>query len=351
MAVHRRHTAVHLLGGIPICRSAAVLLALWLVASATGARASAAEISEQQALDAAAGAASALGIPFGDGATSTFKGGGFMPPEWEVRFHSFSSIRIAAETGSVIGFVDHSALRESYSSARQTPLGESEAVAIAEGTLSAMGRPQGLVFRDATLKAPVDDIPAWICEWDQIWQGIPYYRGGPEGASVWVTGATGKVVSASIYPPLPAPESATVKVTQPEAIAIASDLARTPPPVFRNPQTTADLKIVQPNYQWSESGMADVRYDDPTRIAWVVTLKDTDEEGRTARAAEFWVDAADGSVVGGAMSGGGAPVPSPGTTSAFALQLLPVPTVCAIAAVLVAVGATALLRARRASAR
>ena len=229
MSVRQCRTASRPLGESTICRFGLILLALLYAVSTTCVRAGAVEITEQQALGAAAGAANALGIPFGDGATSTLKGGSFMPPEWEIRFHSFSLVRVSADTGEVIGLVDHSALRDSYSTAKQPPLAEKEAVAIAEGALSAMGRPQGLVFRSATLKAPIDEIPAWICDWDQTWQGIPYYRGGPQGASVWITATTGKLVSASIYPPLPAPRSTEVKVTQAEAIALSLDLARTPP--------------------------------------------------------------------------------------------------------------------------
>jgi len=329
---------------------------LWLLIASTcsalfaaGLTASAQTISEQQAIAAAAQVAAALDIPFGEGATATFKPGGFMPPEWEVRFHNFSRIRVDAETGTAVGFVDHSALQESYSSADQPPIAENDAVAIADNVLTAMGHPQDLVFKTATLKAPIDDIPAWICEWEQSWQGIPYYRGGPEGASVWVTAATGKVVSAAIYPPLPAPASAEVKVTQLGAIAIASDFARAQLPAFTNPETTAELRIVQPNHHWSESGMVDVRYDDPSRIVWVVQIAEMGEEGRVARAAEFSVDAADGSIVAGAICGGGAPAPPPVSTSALPTQRLPL--LSAISAVLVGVTVTVLVRARRAAVR
>ncbi len=344
-----QHARAGLSRGLAVRGSLVVALALSSALWGTWGPASAADISEQQALAAAAEVAAALDIPFGEGASATLKPGGFMPPEWEVRFHSFSSVRVEAKTGRVIGIVDHSALQESYSSADQPAIAEEEAVAIADNALSAMGHPNSLVFKDATLKAPIDDIPAWICKWDETWQGIPYYRGGPQGASAWVTAATGKVVSAALYPPLPAPASAEVRLSEAEAIAIASDLAQDQLPPLAQPETTAQLRIVQPNHQWSKSGMVEVRYDDPSCVAWVVQLTEVGEGGRVGRAAEFWVDAADGSIVGGAISGG-SPPPSP-PASASAVPIGRISVLSAIAAALLALTATVLVRARRAAAR
>lgn len=262
------------------------------------------EISEEDALAVAAQLASAVDIPFGEGATCARKEGGFLAPEFQVKFHGFSRIRVDAETGDPIGFVDHSAFLETYAAAEADPMPKESAIAIAEDVIRELGSPEGLVFAGATLKAPIDDIPAWICKWDRLWNGIPYYRGGPEGAHVWVAATTGEVVSAAIYRPPPAPAVSEIAVQADSALETALSFARSEGLPLTTPLADPQLSIVQPNYAWSEASAVQVRYDTPSRIAWVINIGQIADDRLPHLTGEFWVDAATGEILGGARSGG-----------------------------------------------
>lgn len=262
------------------------------------------EITEENALAVAAQLASAVDIPFGEGAACERKEGGFLAPEFQVKFHGFSTIRVDSETGDPIGFMDHSAFLETYAAAEAEPMPEESAIAIAEGVIRELGSPEGLVFASATLKAPIDEIPAWICKWNRLWNGIPYYRGGPEGAHVWVAATTGGVVSAAIYRPPPAPAVSEIALQADSALETALSFARSEGLPLTTPLADPQLSIVQPNYAWPEGSAVQVSYDTPSRIAWVINIGQIADDGLPHLTGEFWVDAATGEILGGARSGG-----------------------------------------------
>jgi hypothetical protein len=59
--------------------------------------------------------------------------------------------------------------------------------------------------------------------------------------------------------------------------------------------------IVEPNGDFANP--KPVGWKDPTRVAWVVTVTQKAKKGFIMGRVEIWVDAADGSVLGGVMSG------------------------------------------------
>jgi len=330
------------------------LVAAWLSVCAGPLGAAGDEIAGEDALAIAASLAACLDIPFGEDASVLRKEGDFLPPEFEVKFHGFSTTRVDAASGRVTGFVNHSAFLESYALMEGPPIAEANAIEIADSVLRAMGMPEDLVFKSATLKAPIDDIPAWICKWDQTWEGIPYDRGGPEGAQVWVSAATGKVVSAAMHQSPPPPASTEVSISEAEAVDIALAFAQQRGRLFPARAVSAELKIVQPNGYWSDAGPQPVRYDTPTRVAGVIQLFDIGETGRPQRALLFYVDALDGAVIGGAESGAGCTASGISTYHAKARRLarrafllLPLATL----GILITCAGAVLVRARRTGAR
>jgi len=312
------------------------------------------EITEEDALAVAAQLASAVDIPFGEAATCERKEGGFLAPEFQVKFHGFSTIRVDAATGDAIGFIDHSALHETYAATEAEPMLEESAIDIAEGVIRDLGSPEGLVFASATLKAPIDEIPAWICKWNRLWNGIPYHRGGPQGAQVWLAATTGRVVSAAIYRPPPAPAVSEITLQADSAMETALSFARSEGLPLTTALADPQLRIVQPNYAWHGASAVHVTYDTPSRIAWVVNIAHIADDGIPDLAGEFWVDAATGEIVGGAKSGGvvdsSSAQPRPVAGSPTGGNLLLPAILTAIVTVAVTAGAFQLLR-RKASGR
>ena len=316
-------------------------------------------VSEEQAVAAAADVAAALDIPFGEGATATYyesKHRGYSGPEWEIEFYDFSEISVDPLTGKVTGILNHVARREASAlvSPESTPIPEAEAIKIATHVLETLGMPEDLVFKEATCEAHVHradgtDVYEWNVKWDRVYQGIPYERGN---AAVSMDAATGRFIAGGISRRPPTPVSVDVRLSKEEAIAIALDFAASRGFELPDPDIIAELRIVQPNDFWSDSGRVKVRWDDPTCVVWFLEMVQMHDIGSSAY--RFLVDAADGSMVGGGVAGGGAggalpPSSPPASTSALPTQRVPLLSAAIATAV---VGATAflVLRGRRSAA-
>jgi len=100
------------------------------------------------------------------------------------------------------------------------------------------------------------------------------------------------------------PESTDVEVTQEAALERARQCASAlgfsqgglPPAV--------ELRIVQPNDYWGPNGEVHLQYPARSRVASVVTLKVPYPGTETYSYKEFWIDAKDGSLLGGTQTGG-----------------------------------------------
>ena len=266
-------------------------------------------VDEAAAMGAAGQLATAVGVPFGDGATAALDGQAHGPArgaQWTVEYGRFSRFHVDGDTGRVAGFVDFSALKESYLSVGKSVLPESQAVDIASATLRIMGMSEDLVFDRAVQSNPGDNISEWVVTWKRVWNGIRYGGADEPGAAVTLDGVTGRVIIAAIYEPPAAPSSAEVRVTEREALAIGEQVVKGKAPHWSDLSAEAELAIVQANNYWSEAGMVEPAFDDPARVAWVVKLTREERDSAPPFKALVWVDAEDGTVLGGASSGGGA---------------------------------------------
>lgn len=277
--------------------------------------ATAAPIAAEEAIAAAGRIAAALDVPFGEGATANLEEAMGGRPEWVVEFHSFSRVRVSDE-GSVRGVVDYTARPSQDLSAGKPPIPEEDAIAAATRVLEHIGLEPDLVLDHAELKYPVGDrrdIADWLVKWRRVYQGIPYES--VADATVVMDAATGKLILVSLPPRPPVPASVAVNVSDSEAVETALAHVSADGRALPGLQGTAMLEIAQPHLYWTSADHpVEVRYDDPSVVVWHVNVgvpvdAKLVEEGWPAvfPVAYVQVDAATGSVVGGAHAGGRPP--------------------------------------------
>jgi hypothetical protein len=276
-------------------------------------------ISSEQAIATAGEVATALDVPFGEGATAVYTSLHQERPEWLMEFQNFSRIRVA-DDGKVISIINYSALSELPASAGKPSIPETEAIQTASQALNVLGVTSDLKLEKATLVMHnlTEKAQEWEVTWQRIFDGIPYEKGS--GAYVNLNAATGKLIVAHLTPPPPPPASTEVKVSEEEAIASALSYVREAGKSIAKPRCTATLEIAQPGFSWRKQVVP--RYDDPSLVIWRVEIgRDTDptmiELGMppVSVVAQVQIDAASGEVVGDALSGLGPAAPAGGGTS------------------------------------
>jgi hypothetical protein len=216
------------------------------------------------------------------------------PPCWDIRFDPSGRFRVDAETGQMLAFqVSPAAIRKTRAGKRA--ISEGQAVEAARKTAEAMGLPADAVLKGAALMSVAGPADMWSITWERrTSSGIPFYD---DALTVYLKAASGQPTSGYASWSSRMPESMEVKVSKEQAQALALRFASKRGPLLKKPTFTAELKIVHPNGHWTSRPVRSIRYDSPTRLAWVVEMER--RSGRTLRTI-FWIDAADGSLLGGA---------------------------------------------------
>ena len=294
-------------------------------------------ISAEEALRIADAFAKTMNIPFGEGATVEFldpEKEYLTPPAWELRFYSFSTIRVDASTGRAIMFGDLSAATAQRGTA--AALTAEKVIAVARPVAEALGLPSDAQLKDAKSNSE----GAWSVRW---------VRMGPQGAcyeddALYVlVGPSGQVTAGNLRWSSRPPENTEVKVTKERAEQVTRDFARVSGRLRSEPTIAAELRVVHPNGYWTEHPIRHIRYDSPTRLAWVVTLT----QGQAGHGYEMivWIDAADATILGGTQSSGRGPSsdeatqqPKPQAPPSSTIRLIaPLAGVVALAALLAGV--------------
>jgi hypothetical protein len=216
------------------------------------------------------------------------------PPSWDIRFDSPGRFQVDATTGQMLAFqVSPAAIRKTR--ARKRAISQGQAVEVATKTAEAMGLPADAVLKDAALMSVAGPADVWSITWERrTSSGILFYD---DALTVYLQAASGQPTSGYASWSSRMPESMEVKVSEEQAEALALRFASKRGPLLKKPTFTAELRIVHPNGHWTSRPVRSMRYDSPTRLAWVVEMER--RSGRTLRTI-FWIDAADGSLLGGA---------------------------------------------------
>ncbi len=210
------------------------------------------------------------------------------PPSWSVRFDPSGTVQVDAETGQVLAFQVSSSTTARRG--RRT-ISQGQVVDTATKVAEAMGRPEDAVLESALRSSYEND---WSVTWRRRTpDGIPFYD---DELTVHLGSASGQPTGAHMRWSGRMPESMEVRVSKEQAEALALRFATKRGPLLRKPTFTAELRIVHPNGHWTKDSLRGVRYDDPTRLAWVVeVLREPAQVSRMI----FWIDAANGSLLGG----------------------------------------------------
>jgi hypothetical protein len=316
-----------------------VLAASPLVAATKRVGSSPPRVSEEQAKQTAAAVAKSLDLPWDETATATFSG-----PSWKVRCQR-ATITVLGDTGQV---TELSRPRTALPSTAAKQLSRDEAVAIATRVMDRLGMPP-----DAVLTEAEQHQAEWRVAWERRTpEGIPY---DGEGSMVFLHG--GNVASAFRgWSSGPLPESTEVKVTEEQAVRVATSFMKQEYRLrTRGPFVAASLRVVQPN-DWPARRPSRADEGAVTRVAWAVGFT---QYARTRLAGRgplrpkpgdwlcdfVWIDAADARILGGRTVPTGPP-PAP-TKQSVAASRYRLAAALGAGAVFLALVAAVVRRARR----
>ncbi len=215
---------------------------------------------------------------------------------WRVEFSGASLIHLSQATGDVISLTDLSAgtllcsdepIKESIT--------EQAAYAAAQMALVNFGIPPSTAFLNSYKD---NNTKEWRFRWARMLGAIPYQD---DTIQIRISPIDGKMLGYGKHFISAPPSNSQVVATKEAAIANAREIAGQLG-LSNSATITADaeLKIVQPTYYWTESLDRNIPYvGGPTRIAWIVALGEPHERKN------FWIDATDGSLLGGDQVKGG----------------------------------------------
>ncbi|UCG88149.1 MAG: hypothetical protein JSW71_06295 [Gemmatimonadota bacterium] len=322
------------------------LLMLWARLPAVGA------INAQTAVQETSAFAEAVGMPFGEGVETVMEAAeGPYGDRWTVKYFDFSEVTVDAADGSVVTAINRAAVEEFM--AQPTTVAITEAAAVASA--SEIAKLMGLPFDSAELydvelnEFAADELYQWHVRWVRTADGIPYES---DMAIVMLDPNSGQFLGAGKAFWSSAPESVEVRVKESQALGIAREHAQRLGIQEADVPPSVELRIVQPNNYWGPGEVVAPKYGSPSRAAWVVNLRSPSSLGGEGAAADkvFWIDAANGELLGGTQSMGpthisGAPS-AQSRTSVSGKGGLFLPLVGAGGFVLVVTGSV-LLRGRR----
>lgn len=208
-------------------------------------------------------------------------------------------VEIDATTGAISYFYDQGLTRRALGAKRPagTPISREAALVRARMALRAAG---GLaeVGDPVAVLHQLDEPPSaagqtWTIVWRRTLHGVPYRN---QQATVILLAETGQVIGVSLAYATPPAERTTFLVTKRRAIEVAAAT------IIRHGTEGAEpsrvfKELVLPNRRWVDDTLRPVGAQTDAPVpAWHVELRAGDQIH------EVWVDAADGSVLGGESS-------------------------------------------------
>jgi hypothetical protein len=233
---------------------------------------------------------------------------------WEVDFSEAASVNIDPDSGEILALTDFSGSNELRASTEEDrKISQEAAREVAEAALDLLGRPEGIAFEKSYQGSP--HTPAWVFLWTRTFNGIPYLY---DKLQIRISPLDGRVLGYGRQFISAPPPSADTKISEEDAIALARKAAATLQTAGSVSATSsAVLRVVQPNDYWGKQPNGHAWHKGaPSQVAWVVRIAQDDKEhdyqelwDNQVEYREFWVDAADGRLLGGSEAGGaGSPI-------------------------------------------
>ncbi len=247
----------------------------------------------------AAAFATALNLPWGDETQTVLRQNvnQARKAEWVTTYGSFSSIGVDQRTGAVVSAVDYSEVMAHTAAQAPAKLDQAAAIARAQDIITRAGLITAANLGTPEVKLQQDSQGVWrfAVKYPCVYQGIPYEYGC---VTVLVAAEDGKLLALSSAINVPVPASTTATVDEKTATTSALGYAAKLTPDTSSATASAKLMIVAPNSYWNAWGLGAKEDSTVARTAWVVTA--------TQNGAQliFWIDAADGRLLGGTQSMG-----------------------------------------------
>jgi hypothetical protein len=263
-----------------------------------------------QPAERAAAFAAQVGMPWGEPTGSEVRDNAndARKAEVVVNYHDFASIGVDPNRGVITSAVDYAAVTEHAASPAEAKLDNAAALSRAQEIVKAAGLEGVLDWEKPTVKLQESSpgVFRYTVTWRPTYKGIPYDL---VGAAVMLSAVDGRMLALSTALDVTPPASVEVLVPKDTAVQSAVELVSKADARFVLEEETAELRVVIPNSYWSRYGLGENVSTDLSRVAWVVDLR-----GK-GRSLVFWVDAADGNLLGGTESKGTVSTASPASGS------------------------------------
>ncbi len=230
-------------------------------------------------------------------------------PRWLVTFPNQAVVEVVDATGTISRYNNKTYwIQMPNDPSRQAGalLSQADALQKANIALQATGQSEQLGPLEADLQQLNPDVQsfAWSLSWPRQLQRIPYRS---QGAFVTMDAETGSIAALSLTYQSPPPVSTAVSVSQSQAEGVAQGQIANAG-IQGATLGTSHLEIVQPNTLWQD-GNENAQTNALSKVAWVVpfTTGSQDSSGPTY---EVWIDTSNGSILGGAYSGGDRKIPT-----------------------------------------
>ncbi len=274
----------------------ALALASVMLPAAAGHGAS--RVSEQRARTVASKFAAAVGMTWGTPTRSELHKdvNAERRQELMLDFGDSASVGIDPTRGVVSSAVDYAAVTALNSRPAPAKLDKAAAVARAKKVMEA-ARLEGTL--------PLEPPTAWLKReeraasyyvwWRPTYRHIPY---DSVAVQVNISAADGRLITLSTGLDVVPPRSTKVTVSKESAVRSSTEWAKRFDASFRASTTKAEVRIVTANSYWTFYKLGR-RVSPDSRVAWVVEVIDG------GRHLIFWIDAANGDLLGGTQSQGG----------------------------------------------
>ncbi len=276
-----------------------MLVLVWLVCLIGGSL-SLAHAQVDTAKDAATKAAAfatAQNMPWGDDIQTVLRQNvnAARKAEWVTTYGNLASVGVDQRTGAVVCAVDFSEVTAHVTAKAPAKLDQAAALTRAQDIVTRAGLTSvaNLGTPDVQLQQADPDAWRFAIKYPLLYQGLPYEYGC---VTVMLAAEDGKLLALSSAIDVPVPASTAATVDQNAATTSAVGYAAKVAPAMASPQTSAKLMIVAPNSYWNAWGLGAKEDGTVARTAWVVTAKQNGGE------LIFWIDAADGLLLGGTQS-------------------------------------------------
>jgi len=218
------------------------------------------------------------------------------PAEWLVACPGQASLGLDPRTGAVLSAVAYANDPRYGASPLQT---KEMAIPRASAMLVRAGLSDKATYAMPQAEfRPVDPGgPRWFVRFPLQYHGIVYEDGG---VTVEFTPGQGKLASLAAGLDVLVPRDTTVKIAKDSALQSARTFVSKVGAQHAVPlKLSAALRIVVPNSHWAPRGLGAQESRAASRVAWVVTAQARPAQEAVSREYAFWIDAADGRLLGG----------------------------------------------------